>query len=194
VAQEMGRFVGIHASPLAQQHALAEATAQRKDAEALAISSRRLPARRFAWVADAEAARTAAHRGAPGQRGRKPQRWRYQTRRSRIAALQQRRKRARRGRPPQGALPDEATRYRLVVAVEAGALAPAAQGWCVLATTVDAEVASEAPILQAYQEQQRTVEPGCRWSKNPAAITPVWLEQPARIAALAMLTVIGLLV
>jgi len=30
--------------------------------------------------------------------------------------------------------------------------------------------------------------------KNPAAIAPVWLEKPERIAALAMLTVIGLLV
>jgi len=38
------------------------------------------------------------------------------------------------------------------------------------------------------------VEPGFRWIKNPAAIAPVWLEQPERIAALAMLTVIGLLV
>ena len=30
--------------------------------------------------------------------------------------------------------------------------------------------------------------------QNPAAISPVWLEKPARIAALAMLTVVGLLV
>jgi hypothetical protein len=38
------------------------------------------------------------------------------------------------------------------------------------------------------------VEPGFRGSKNPPAISPVWLEKPARIAALAMLTVVGLLV
>jgi hypothetical protein len=38
------------------------------------------------------------------------------------------------------------------------------------------------------------VEPGCRWIKNPAALSPVWLEKPERIAALAMLTVVGLLV
>ncbi len=41
-------------------------------------------------------------------------------------------------------------------------------------------------ILQDY--------PGFRWIKNPAAISPVWLEKPERIAALAMLTVVGLLV
>ena len=29
---------------------------------------------------------------------------------------------------------------------------------------------------------------------GPSAITPVWLEKPERIAALAMLTVVGLLV
>src|SRR5262245_31727189 len=49
-------------------------------------------------------------------------------------------------------------------------------------------------MLQAYQEQHSTVEPGFRWIKNPAAISPVWLEKPERIATLAMLTVVGLLV
>jgi transposase len=39
-----------------------------------------------------------------------------------------------------------------------------------------------------------TVEKGFRWMKNPAAINPVWLEKRPRIAALAMLTVVGLLV
>jgi hypothetical protein len=64
----------------------------------------------------------------------------------------------------------------------------------VLATTVSAEVCTDAQILQAYQEQNTTVEPGFRWIKNPAAIAPVWLEKPERIAALAMLTVLGLLI
>lgn len=63
-----------------------------------------------------------------------------------------------------------------------------------LATTVPAEVASDAAILQAYQDQNTTGEPGLRWIKNPAAIAPVWLEKPERIAAWAMLTVLGLLV
>jgi hypothetical protein len=68
-----------------------------------------------------------------------------------------------------------------------------AQGWTVLATTLQAEACTDVEILQAYQEQHSTVEPGCRWSKNPAAISPVWLEKPTRIAALAMRTVVGLL-
>jgi transposase len=59
---------------------------------------------------------------------------------------------------------------------------------------VGAESCTDTEILQAYQEQHITVEPGFRWIKNPAAISPVWLEKPERIAALAMLTVVGLLV
>ena len=84
--------------------------------------------------------------------------------------------------------------YRLVVEVETRAKAEEDNGWTVLATTVSAEVCTDAEILQAYQEQHTTVESGFRWIKNPAAISPVWLEKPERIAALAMLTVIGLLV
>jgi transposase len=64
----------------------------------------------------------------------------------------------------------------------------------VLATTLQSAACTDGEILQAYQEQHITVEPGFRWSKHPAAIRPVWLEKPARIAALAMLPVGGLLV
>src|SRR5262245_30446536 len=64
----------------------------------------------------------------------------------------------------------------------------------VLATTVGAEGCGDTDILQAYQDQNTTVEPGFRWIKNPAAIAPVRIEKPERIAALAMLTVVGLLV
>jgi hypothetical protein len=67
-------------------------------------------------------------------------------------------------------------------------------GWTVLAMTVCPEEGTDTEILQAYQDQTTTVEPGFRWIKNPAAIAPMWLEKPERIAALAMLTVIGLLV
>ena len=87
-----------------------------------------------------------------------------------------------------------ASGYRLVVEVEALPNPEEDNGWTVLATTVSPETCTDAEILQAYQEQHTTVEPGFRWIKNPAAISPVWLEKPERIAALAMLTVIGLLV
>src|SRR6516164_8028000 len=84
--------------------------------------------------------------------------------------------------------------YRLVVEGEALANPEEDNGWTVLATTVSAEGGTDGEILQAYQDQNATVESGFRWIKNPAAIAPVWLEKPERIAALAMLTVVGLLV
>jgi hypothetical protein len=65
-------------------------------------------------------------------------------------------------------------------------------GWTVLATTVPQEGATDAEMLQAYHDQTTTGEPGFRWIKNPAAMAPVWLEKPERMAALARLTVIGL--
>ena len=129
-----------------------------------------------------------------GQRGRKPKRWHYHTLRYRVETFTQRQKRSRRGRPTKAEPPQEETRYRLVVEAPALAQAEAEQGWTVLATTVDAETCSDEQILRAYQEQNSTVEPGLRWIKNPAAITPMWLEKPERMAALAMLTVVGLLV
>jgi hypothetical protein len=67
-------------------------------------------------------------------------------------------------------------------------------GWTVLATTVSAEACTDAESLQAYQEPPTTVAPGCRWIKHPAAISPVWREKPERLASLARLTGIGLLV
>jgi len=80
--------------------------------------------------------------------------------------------------------------------VEVTALANAEEdkGGAVLATTVPTAGGGGCRILQAYQEQNTTVEPGLRWIKTPAAIAPVWLEKPARIAALALLTVVGWLV
>jgi transposase len=103
-------------------------------------------------------------------------------------------RRARRGRPAKTDPPSPEAGYRLIVEVEALANAEEDNGWTVLATTVSAEVCPDAEIFQAYQEQHTTVELGFRWIKNPAAISPVWLEKPERIAALALLTVIGLLV
>jgi hypothetical protein len=70
-----------------------------------------------------------------------------------------------------------------VVEVDALPKAEEEHGWTVLATTVWAETCTDAAMLQASQEQNTTVEPGLRWSKNPAAIAPVWLEKPERIAA-----------
>jgi hypothetical protein len=103
-------------------------------------------------------------------------------------------RRARRGRPVKTDPPPTESGYRVVVEVEVLRHPEKDHGWTVLATTVPPEEGTDTEILQASQDQNTTVEPGFRWIKNPAAIAPVWLEKPERIAALAMLTVVGLLV
>jgi transposase len=194
VAQEALRFLVVHSSQLAQQHTQTYASAQEKEAEALADYVQRVHARWFACEADAVAAMAEYEHHEPGRRGRRPHPWRYHAVRYRVVADTRRTRRARRGRPAKNDPPPLEAGYRLVVDIEALANPEEANGWMVLATTVPAEVCSDTDILQAYQDQNTTVEPGFRWIKNPAAIAPVWLEKPERIAALAMLTVVGLLV
>jgi transposase len=194
VVLEPVRFVAVYSTQLAQQHAEAYEAGQRREAAALGQSIAEVEARRFACEADAEAAIAEYAGSGQGRRGRKPCRWRYHAVEYRVQTEWRRKKRPRRGRPAKDEPVDEELCYRLVV--EAKALAPPVHtyGWLVLATTVDAHTSSDAEIVRAYRDQTTTVEPGFRWIKNPAAICPVWLEKPERIAALAMLTVVGLLV
>jgi transposase len=194
VAQEELRFVVVHSSQLAQQQTPTYAAAQVKEAAAVADHARHVQARWFACLPDAEAAIAEYEGQGPGHRGRRPRLWRYHAVRYHSVAATRRTRRPRRGRPAKLDPPPMESGYRLVVEVEALANPEEDNGWTVLATTVDAEGCSDTDILQAYQDQNTTVEPGFRWIKNPAAIAPVWLEKPARIAALAILTVLGLLV
>jgi transposase len=194
IVHEPLRFVVVHASQLAQQQTQAYTAAQAKEAEAVVAHIKQVQARWFACEADAAAAIAEYEPRGPGQRGRRPQAWRYHAVRYRVVADTRPTRRARPGRPAKTDPQLRETGYRLVVELEALPNPEEDNGWTVLATTVRAEVCTDAELLQAYQEQHTTVEPGFRWIKNPAALRPVWLEKPERIAALAMLTVIGLLV
>src|SRR4030095_11397934 len=188
------RFLVVHSSQLAAQTAVAYAAAQAKEAERIAEHLQRVEGRWFACAADAEAAIADYEGRGQGRRGRPPPPWRYHALHYRVEAVRIPKKRTRRGRPPKTEVPPVEVHYRLVVHHEAVRPAEDTYGWTVLATTVPLEVCTDTEILQAYQEQHITVEPGFRWIKNPAAISPVWLEKPERIAALAMRTVVGLLV
>jgi transposase len=106
----------------------------------------------------------------------------------------QRQNRTQRGRPRKGEDPQEETVYQLKVTTQALAAPVATFGWLVLATTIEEPICDDAEMVRVYRDQTTTVERGFRWIKNPAAIHPVWLEKRERIAALAMLTVVGLLV
>ena len=188
------RFLVVHSSQLAHQTAVAYAAARAKEAERLAEHVQHAEARWFACAADAQEAIADYEGRGQGRRGRTPQPWRYHALYYRVEAVSVPTRRARRGRPLKTDVPQVEVRYRLMVYHEALVPSENAYGWTVLATTLRPEVCTDADLLQAYQEQHITVEPGFRWIKNPAAISPVWLEKPERIAALAMLTVVGLLV
>jgi transposase len=194
VTQEEVRFIVVHSSQLAHQQTQTYAVAQEKEAQAVADHVKRIQAQWFACLPDVEAASAAYEGRGPGRRGRRPRPWRYHVVRYRIIAETRHTRRARRGRPAKTELPPMESGYRLEVEVERLPNPEEDNGWTVLATTVRSAVSPDAEILQAYQEHHTTVEPGFRWIKHPAAITPVWLEKPERIAALAMLTVVGLLV
>jgi hypothetical protein len=172
----------VHANQLAQQAALTDGKAQSDEAERVTEHIRRVEARRFACAADAEAARADSEGHGQGRRGRRPRPWRSHALRSRVETCQQRKKRTRRGRPPKAEQPQAEVSYRLGVERTALERAKDEQGWCVLATPVGAEGCAATEVLPAYQEQNTTGDPGFRWSKNPAAIPPVWLEKPERIA------------
>jgi transposase len=194
IAMEALRFVVVRSNQLAQQQAQSYAAGQAKEAEALADHVQRVQVQWFACLPDAEAAIATYEGQGPGRRGRRPRPWRYHAVRYRVVGDTRPIRRARRGRPAKTDPPPTEAGYRLVVELEVLPHPEEDNGWTVLATTVSAEGCTDAEILQAYQEQHITVEPGFRWIKNPAAISPVWLEKPERIAALAMLTVMGLLV
>jgi transposase len=123
IAQETLRFVVVHASQLAQQHAQTYASGQAKEAEVVTDHVQRVQARWFACAADAEAAIAEYEGREPGRLGRRPRPWRY-----------------------------HAVHYRVVVEVEALANPEEDSGWTVLATTVSAATYTDTEILQAYQE------------------------------------------
>lgn len=186
------RFVAVYSNQLARHQDQTYGKAQAKEAEALAEHVAQVQRRRFACEADAEAA-IIEYEGR-GKRGRRPCPWHYHEVRYDVEVQWQRKRRTQRGRPRK----DEALEHEQVYSLRltTKALRPPVQtfGWMVLATTVSEQTSDDAEIVRAYRDQSTTVEPGFRWIKNPAAITPVWLEKSSRIAALAMLTVVGLLV
>jgi hypothetical protein len=166
VAQEALRFVVVHSSQLVQQQAQTYASGQEKEAAAVSNHVKQVEAQWFACLPDATAAMAVFEGRGQGRRGRSPRPWRYHAVRYCIMADTRRRRRARRGRPAKTGPPPVESGYRLVVEVEALRNPEADNGWTVLATTVSPEPCPDAGILQAYQEQHTTVEPGFRW-RNP---------------------------
>jgi transposase len=188
------RFVAVYSTQLAQRHAEAHDRKQKQEAQALTTHITQVKRRRFACHADAQGAIAEYEGRQPGQRGRAVTRWHYHDVRYEVTSRCQRQKRTQRGRPRKDEEPQEELVYSLNVTSQVLAAPVGTFGWLVLATTIEESTCSDAEIVTAYRDQTTTVERGFRWIKNPAAIHPVWLEKRERIAALAMLTVVGLLV
>lgn len=173
VVLEPLRFVAVYSNQLAQQQAQTSITAQTTEAEELVQYITQVEARRFACEADAEAAIAEYAGYGQGRRGRRPCHWRSHTGHYQVQTAWRRTKRARRGRPAKTEQPEEECCYRLVVKAKPRTPPVHTYGWMVLATTLSVDACSDAEIVRAYRDQTTTVEPGCRWIKNPAAISPV---------------------
>ena len=188
------RWRVVPARPLAAQAAAASAAAPATAAAPVAAPSPRVAARWLACVAAAAAALAEDDGPGQGRRRRKPRPGRDHGRPYRGAAVTPRQTRPPRGRPPTTARPQATSRSRL--RGEAHAHVPAADpdGGTVRATTVAAARWTDTARLQADPAPHRTGEPGCRWSQQPAASSPVWRQKPARRAACALRTVGGWLV
>lgn len=188
------RFVAVYSNQLAQHHEEAYGKAQGREAQALAEHVAQVQGRRFACEADAEAAIAELEGRGRGQRGRRPCPWHSHEVGYGVEAQWQRKTRRQRGRPRKGEAVEHERVFRLSVHTKPRRPPVETFGWLVLATTVSEHTCDDTEIVRAYRDQTTPVEAGFRWIKNPAAISPVWLEKRERLAALAMLTVVGLLV
>ena len=160
------RFLVAHSSQLAHQAAVAYAAAQAKEAERVTAHVRHVEARWFARRR-CGGGYCRVRRAWPGAAWRQPRPWRYHVLHYQVEAVNVPQKRTRRGRPPKAEVPPVELLSRLRVHPEALVPSEEAHGGTVLATTVGPEGGTDAQLLQAYQEQHITVEPGFRWIKNP---------------------------
>src|SRR5262249_13626851 len=177
VGLEALRLLGVPSSQLARPAATADTAAHAQAAARGTEHRQRVEARWLAWGADAAAAVAEDDGRGHGRRGRPPRPWRDHARHPRVEAVRGPQKPTPRGRPSKAEAPPVACRSRLVVHPEALVPSQDAPGWTVLATTVPPAVGADTEMLQAYQEQKTTGEPGLRWIKQPAALSPVGLEK-----------------
>lgn len=119
---------------------------------------------------------------------------------ARVVAEQQRRKRARPGRPRKDERHEHDEVWRVVIEVHddpAAAERRFREETCFVLVTSklagsDREDADRRTLV-AYDEQDH-VERCFRWAKHPLAVAPIYLKTPKRIAALGLVYVIALMV
>jgi transposase len=183
------RFLVVESTQLAQAKAPRLAAAQQTERATLATLQQQWQRRAFACEADAHQAATRCQR----ELSLHSHHLTYTVTPEWVPT-----KRVTRGRPPKGSLRPQRqmwrVRWQVQEATEAIATQAQRERRFVLATNVlDAQQLTDAALLQAYKGQP-AVELSFKWAKNPAAIAPIFLETPTRIAALGCVYLIALLV
>jgi transposase len=183
------RFVVVESTQLAKAKAPRGVAAQQVELAALVTLQQQWQRRTFACEADAYQAATLCLQ----EVALNSHRLTYT-----VNAEWVREKRATRGRPPKHAPRPQHQVWRVSWQVHEATEAITARAQrerrFVLATNVlDAQDLTDAELLQAYKGQP-SVELSFKWAKNPAAIAPIFLETPTRIAALGCVYLIALLV
>jgi transposase len=183
------RFLVVESTQLAKARAPRRAAAQQTESSLLAELQQHWQRRPFACEPDAHQAAMVCLRGLRLHSHHLT----YTVSAEWVSA-----KRTTRGRPPKEAPRPQCQVWRVTwqvqEATEAMSLWAQREGRFVLATNVlEVQHLSDAELLRAYKGQP-AAELSFKWAKNPAAIAPIFLETPTRIAALGCLYLIALLV
>jgi transposase len=183
------RFLVVESTQLAKVKAPRLTAAQQAEEVMLAALQQRWQRRRFACEVDAQQAATLCLR----ELRLHSHHLTYTVSAEWVPA-----KRATRGRPPKGAPRPQHQVWRVTWQVQEATEAISRQARrerrFVLATNVlEPQHLSDAELLRAYKGQP-AAELSFKWAKNPAAIAPIFLETPTRIAALGCVYLIALLV
>jgi transposase len=183
------RFLVVESTQLAKAKAPRRAAAQQAEWAQLTTLQRQWQQRTFACEADAHQAATLCLR----ERSLHSHHLTYTVAPAWVPAKQ-----ATRGRPPKDSPRPQRqvwrVRWQVQEATEAIATQAQRERRFVLATNVlDAQQLKDADLLRAYKGQP-AVELSFKWAKNPAAIAPIFLETPTRIAALGCVYLVALLV
>jgi transposase len=180
------RFLVVHSTQLQKQKAATRQKERRRERDRLEKRLTSWSGREFACAADAREA---------GERFSQEESGKHHRLQGRVYEEEVIGRYPRRGRPRSGESRPKRKVFRVAWQIEEVAEASRPPEGCfVLATDVlEEQRLSDVELLQAYKGQQR-VETSFRWAKNPAAIAPIFLEKPTRIAALGFVYLVALLV
>jgi hypothetical protein len=183
------RWLVVESTPRAKANAARLTAAQQAGRGMLATRQEQWQRRTFACEADAQQAAALCLR---------ERRWHSHHLTDTVSPAWGPTKRATRGRPRKDVPPPQRQVWRVMWQVQEAT--DAISRWAqrerrlVLVTkVVEAQQLSDTARLRAYQGQP-AAELSCTWAKNPAAIAPILLDTPTRMAALSGVYLIARLV